>query len=362
MLASLGVGGAEKQVLALATRMADRGHAVTLVTLLPQTTEEWPTTLPLIRLNLLKNPLSLMAVLARARRILRKLQPDIVHGHSFHANIVARLVSPFAGRPVVVSTIHNVYEGGWHRMLAYRLTDSLSTRTTTVSRAAAERFIKLRAVSAEKCAVIPNAIDLSEFAPDPSRRARPRESLSAGDEFVWLAAGRITAAKDYPNLLRAFALVLKVEPNALLWIAGQGSEEEARLHTLASELKVEAQIKWLGLCRDLPALLDAANGFVSSSVWEGMPLAIAEAMAMEKPVVATDVGGVHELVGETGSLVPAQNPDALADAMLEMMRQPDAERMAIGRAARNRIQSSFNIETRGDDWEKLYRSLVSRAP
>jgi glycosyltransferase involved in cell wall biosynthesis len=299
----------------------------------------------------------------RARRILRELKPEVVHSHSFHANIIARLVSPLAGRSVVVSTIHNVYEGGLLRMLAYRYTDGLCTHTTAVSQAAAERFVRLKAVRAEKCTVIPNAIDFSEFTPDASRRASLRESLGADDEFVWLAAGRITAAKDYPNLLRSFARVLKVEPNAFLWIAGQGSDGEMRLlRQLASEERVRRQIEWLGLRRDLTALLDAADGFVSSSAWEGMPLAIAEAMAMEKPVAATDVGGVGELVGEAGLVVPAHKTEALADAMLEVMHKTDTERRALGRIARLRIQTGFNIESRVNEWEKLYRWLLSPAP
>jgi glycosyltransferase involved in cell wall biosynthesis len=362
MLASLGVGGAEKQVLALAQRMAERGHAVTLVTLLPKTEQEWPYALPVIRLNLHKNPFSLMASFMRGRDILGELKPDVVHSHSFHANVFARLVSLFAGRPAVISTVHNVYEGGWPRMLAYRFTDGLCAHTTAVSQAAADRFIKLKSVRAKKCSVILNAIDLSEFTPDVTRRKCVRDSLNTGDDFLWLAAGRITAAKDYPNLLGAFARVLKVEPNACLLIAGQGSGIEiAKLQILAERLGITRCIQCLGLRRDLPALLNAADGFVLSSAWEGMPLAIAEAMAMEKPVVATDVGGVGELIGDAGFVVPAQNSEALADAMLTVMRKPEAERSAFGRAARRRIQVDFNIDSRVEEWESLYRSLTSKA-
>jgi len=362
MLASLRVGGAEKQVLALAGRMASRGHTVTLVTLLAQSSLEWRTTLPVIRLNLHSNPFSLVAVFGRARHTLRSLKPDVIHSHSFHANIFARIVSRFAGRPMVISTIHNIYEGGRLRMLAYRLTDGLSTRTTAVCQAAADRFVKLKAVSAEKCTVVPNAIDLGEFTPDATRRTTLRESLGADDKFVWLAEGRITAAKDYPNLLGAFTRVLKSNPNAFLWIAGQGSgHEESRLRALAANLGLSRSMQFLGLRHDLPALLDAADGFVLSSAWEGMPLAIAEAMAMEKPIVATDVGGVRELVGETGPLVPAHDPEALADAMLELMRKPEADRLVIGRTARMRIQAGFNFDSRVEEWETLYRALALKA-
>ena len=359
MLASLGLGGAEKQALMLADRMAARGHFVTLVTLLPKAGEEWPTTLPVVRLDLNKNPLSLLAAIHRARRTLRRLKPHIVHSHSFHANIVARLVSPFALSPTVISTIHNVYEGGWLRMLAYRLTNGLCAHTTAVSQAAADRFLKLKAVTAPRLSVIPNAIDLSEFTPDATRRSGPRNQLSADDQFVWLAAGRIAPAKDYPTLLRAFTRVLEFDPNAYLWIAGEGREQDTKnLHALVTNPRVSRQIEYLGLRRDLPALLDAADGFVSSSAWEGMPLAIAEAMAMEKPVVATDVGGVRELVGQTGLLMPAKNSDALANAMIEVMKKSLADRQATGRAARQRIQASFAISPRIEEWEQLYRSLV----
>jgi len=92
-----------------------------------------------------------------------------------------------------------------------------------------------------------------------------------------------------------------------------------------------------------------------------MPLAVGEAMAMEKPVVATDVGGVHELLGECGILAPPRNPEALAAAMLEVMRKPEVVRQSWGYAARERIVAHFSMEAKADQWEALYQSLL-RAP
>ena len=110
----------------------------------------------------------------------------------------------------------------------------------------------------------------------------------------------------------------------------------------------------------MPALLDAADGFVLASAWEGMPLAVGEAMAMEKPVVATDVGGVRELVGDAGIIVPAKSPESLAEAMLTTMHITDAERRRVGRAARARIAAAFSIDAKADQWEAVYRTNLTQ--
>jgi glycosyltransferase involved in cell wall biosynthesis len=350
------MGGAERQVVALAERMKARGHVVALILLRERQPEEWPTTVDLGCLDMRKTPFSFLAGLLRARRWLRDFQPELIHSHVFPANLTARLLK-FSLPAAVLSTVHNVYEGSWPRMLAYRLTDGLSPRTAFVSQAAADRFVRLNAVPAHKATVLTNGIDLAEFAPSAERRAFIRAQMDVGEEFVWLAAGRIVPAKDFPNLLRAFARVRAEIPEARLWIAGEalGAGSEA-IQAQAAELGTS--VRWLGLRRDMPALLDAADGFVLASAWEGMPLVVGEAMAMEKPVVATDVGGVRELVGEAGVIVPAKNSEALAEAMLEMMRRTDEERRTLGRMARKRIAAGFSIDAKADEWEALYRAVL----
>jgi glycosyltransferase involved in cell wall biosynthesis len=358
VLTSLGIGGAERQVLSLAERMEARGHAVALLVLRGRQSEEWPTKLDVVRLDMRGNPINILAGLRKARRFLRVFRPDLIHSHTYPANMAARMLKIMLPESVVLSTIHNVYEGSWPRMLAYRLTDGLSRHTTAVSQAAADRFVRLRAVPARKSSVLANGIDTAEFAPSPERRARMREEMGAGDEFVWLTAGRIAPAKDYPNLLGAFALVHAAEPTDFLWVAGEAdSAGSAGIQALAADLG--ASVRWLGLRRDMPALLDAADGFVMASAWEGMPLVVGEAMALEKPVVATDVGGVRELVGKAGVLVPAKNPEGLAEAMLEMMRRTGEERRRLGMVARARILAQFSMDAKADEWEALYRTILA---
>ena len=245
------------------------------------------------------------------------------------------------------------------RMLAYRMSDGLVDRTTAVSGAVAERFTNLKAVRKSKCVVITNGIEIVDFAPNAERRVEVRGQMGVSDEFVWLSVGRITAAKDIPNLLQAFSAAWRAVPQMQLWIAGSAPSSGKKAYAaISTPHGAMDQVRWLGLRRDVAALLDAADGFVLSSAWEGMPLALGEAMAMEKPVVATDVGGVRELVGETGATVPAKDATALAEAMLRMMRRSQQERAAIGCLARERIVKYFSMDRKADEWETLYLSVL----
>ncbi len=364
LLSSLGVGGAEKQALAVAERMAKRGHTVAVLVLMPRLPEEWPTSIRTIHLDIHKAPASVLRGFLLGRAFLREFRPELVHSHSFHANIFARLLRLACPDFVALSTVHNVYEGGWMRMVAYRLTDGLSQHTVAVSEAAADRFTRLGAVPRRKCSVILNGIDVHEFIPDGESGARIRAELGISEakeeaEFVWLAVGRLAPAKDYPNLLRAFAEARSWRGDARLWIAGEAEVGQiAALQQLRSELGIGESVRWLGLRRDIPALLDAADAFVLSSAWEGMPLAVGEAMAMQKPVVATDVGGVRELVGDAGVVVAAKDSPALAEAMLATMKESREEVDARGRAARERIVDHFSMDATANKWEALYGSLI----
>ncbi|MGC9158835.1 MAG: glycosyltransferase [Terracidiphilus sp.] len=363
VLTSLGIGGAERQALQLAERMAARGHAVSFVVLLGRQAEEWPTALDpagVFRLDMRKTPASLLAGVEKARAYLRGFRPELIHSHTYPANLLARIAGWPRPQVPVLSTIHSIYEGHWPRLLSYRLTDFLSRRTVLVSRSGAALYVRRGVVPARKCTVIANGIDTAEFAPSGERRLRLRAAMEAKENFIWLAAGRITPAKDYPNLLRAFRQAQAAFSQTQLWVAGEGmGSAVAAVRALADGLGLGSRVRWLGLRRDMPALLDAADGFVLSSAWEGMPLAVGEAMAMEKPVTATDVGGVRELVGETGVLVPAGNPQRLGDAMLAVMRASPALRGSLGHAARQRIESRFNIEARTEEWEALYRAVLA---
>ena len=380
ILTSLAVGGAERQVVWLAQHMARSGHTIQLVVLLPRGEGDWevqsgPATtqsaIEVVYLGMRKSPWHALQGLRRGASALRRFRPDVLHTHNFHGNLAGRLLGLLCRVPVV-STIHNVYEGGWRRMLAYRFTDTLSRRTIAVSDAARERYVRLRAVAAHKAGVIANGIETAEFAPDPVRRNATREAMGVTKkDFVWITVGRLAPAKDHPNLLRAFALVLEACAEAPLWMVGRpldarlwivGSGEPSytnELRALTRQLGITARVRWLGPRRDIAALLDAADGFVLSSAWEGMPLALGEAMAMGKLVVATDVGGVREMMGDTGGLVRAGDSGLLAEMMGRTMALSDKDKARIGSAARARVLERFSMEAKTREWEEVYRSVQS---
>ncbi|HKF49591.1 MAG TPA: glycosyltransferase [Terracidiphilus sp.] len=360
ILNTLEIGGAERLVVSLAERMAARGHVVVIMAL-REAGAGWIVPKVDVRsFRMEKSPASVGRGWVRAAQMLRGFRPDVIHSHNFYGNLLARSLRVCVQRARIVSTIHNVYEGGTARMLALRLTDPLSDCSVAVCHAAADAAVSSGVVPVRKCSVIANGVDAVAFSPDASRRAETRRSMDVSGEFVWLAAGRVVPAKDYPNVLRAFAAVHGNDARARLWIAGDGSPAYvAEMRGLGEQLGVSSAVRWLGARSDVPALMDAADGFVLASAWEGMPMALAEAMAMEKAVVATDVGGVRELAGDCARLVPARHSEMLAGAMLDTMRSPAEAREALGRAARSRMVEQFDFESKAGEWERVYMRVAN---
>ena len=358
---NLATGGAEAQVFHLAGELHRRGWDVRVISLLPPTAfaaELREAGVEVASLGMRPGVPDPRA-LARLAGILNRWRPWLLHSHMFHANLLARAVRLVCPVPALVCTIHSMAESGRAsrrirlRDLAYRVTDPLADCAVAVSHAAAERHAGGGAVPREKLRVIPNGVDTTLFRPDPERRARLRRELGVAGEFVWLAAGRLMWKKDYPTLLRALA----GQRGAVLLIAGEGPQE-AELRDLARGLAVDA--RFLRRRADIPALMNAADGLVLSSVVEGLPMVLLEAAASGLPAVATDAGGTREAVaeGETGFIVPCANPAALAAAMSRMAAFSPAERQRISAAARARAAAQFDLRAVATEWERTYRELL----
>jgi glycosyltransferase involved in cell wall biosynthesis len=360
----LSYGGAETQLKNLALRLKQRKWSLSVVSMLPPgayVDELEAAGICVYDLRMRRKVPDPRAVL-RLASIVRRERPLVVHAHMIHANLLARITRLFASIPVLICTAHNIIEGGRARELAYRLTDSLADITTQVSEAGKQRYIQVGAVPPHKIVCIPNGIDTSRFQPNPTVRQAVREQFGcAPDAFVWLTVGRLEPVKNHLELLCAFREVTAVHPHARLLIAGQGPLQAATEQRI-TELGLAERVRLLGVRRDIPDLLNAADAFVLPSLWEGMPLTLLEASATALPIVATDVGGNAEVVleGETGYLVPVKDTEALAQAMLRVMNLSEADRSAIGQAGRAHVVQNFDLERVVDRWEALYRELLQQ--
>ena len=368
LVTGLAYGGAETQVVHLATRLKSRGWEVRVVSLMPPKAymEELEAAgIPVFSLGIRQKLPDPRPVL-RLARLIRDWRPDIVHSHMVHANILARIVRTMVRAPVLVCSAHSIDERGRKgsgrlREFLYRLTDPLCDLTTQVSRAGLERYVRVGAVPAEKIRFIPNGVDTARFKPDQQTRLRLRQELGLEEAFVWLAVGRFDVQKDYPNMLRAFAQVVEKQSETFLLIAGDGPLRPA-VEELARDLRLEEHVQFLGIRRDIPELMNAADAYLMSSIWEGMPMVLLEASASELPIVATDVGGNREVVldGTTGFLVPPNDSEALAQAMLRLMSLSGEERRRMGKLARQHIEAHYSLNRVVDMWEALYKELLER--
>lgn len=360
---SMGLGGADKQLLSAAVEMRRRGHQVLIVSLTPLGPMGLEARSSGIRTESLEMRRGIPDPrgLVRLASMVRAWKPDVLHSHMVHANLMARALRVLIPIPAVISTIHSVHEGGRFRLAAYRLTNRLVDAMTIISTAAAEQYVAQGTIPRELLRVIPNGVDADRFQDiPPDTRAILRRSLSVERAFVWLAVGRFETPKDYPTMLRAFSKVRDRHPQAVLLLVGRGSLKE-ETETVMGDLQLGG-VHFLGVRQDVPELMSAADGYVMSSAWEGMPTVLLEAAAAGLPIVATGVGGIPEVVREeaSGFLVPPRNPDALGLAMLRLMELAPSQRTSMGERGREHVRARYGTHRMVDGWEEVYREVLTR--
>jgi glycosyltransferase involved in cell wall biosynthesis len=274
---------------------------------------------------------------------------------------MTRLTRLIAPSTVLVTSAHNVDEGASWRMWVYRATDRLTNLTTNVSPAAVARSIERGAAPPARIRYMPNGIDTARFKADAELRACVRRELALGDRFVWLCVASLERQKDYPNLFGALQRLKDHAARPLVLAVGVGSLHR-ELETMASS-QVPEMVRFLGARADVPALMVAADAYVLSSAWEGLPVVLLEASASCLPIVCTDVGGNREIVrdGETGYVVQPASSAILAEAMAKVMDSSADQRASLGRRARAHVDASFSLYGVAARWERIYTELFERA-
>jgi glycosyltransferase involved in cell wall biosynthesis len=351
LVRSLGVGGAERQLVALAVGMRDRGAEVEVVSFYPGGELAQALQSAGIAHHVVGKAgrWDVLRFTGRLLRHLRQREQGILYGFLPLPNIMLALCRPFLRKATIVwgvrSAAMDLAAYDWLSRLSYRLESLLSAVPDLIiaNSHAGARHARERGFPSGRIAVVPNGIDMQAFAYDAQGRERVRAELglSPRDVAVGMVA-RIDPMKGHETLIRAAPRVLEKVPDARFVLVGSGDVSlRRRLDALAQSLHVDHRIQWVPERPDMAAVYSAFDLFCLPSRGEGFSNAIAEAMACGRACIVTDVGDSAVIVGDCGRVVPPGDADALAAALIELM---SSDRQSVAGHCRQRIEQDFAVE------------------
>jgi glycosyltransferase involved in cell wall biosynthesis len=361
MLDDLRMGGGQKVAVITAQQLLKTGHQVEVISLseFPGGTVESELESARIPIQLfparrLLDPIRLFQIV----RFLRAQSFDVLHTHLTYANIIGSAAGRLSGTPVL-ATVHSTVEDPKHRNVVREAVETFALRYLA-NRVLAVGLEVERAhrnqVGAAHITMIPNAVPVPAPISPEERRAARKEWLQDPDGQLILSIGRLCQPKGYEDLIQAMAFLRDRFPSAILVIAGDG-DVRAELEGLIRELGLTDRVFLPGTRADIPRLLRAADLYVCSSRWEGLPLSILEAMMAGLPVIATRVGDIPGVVSEqVGALVEAGAPAQLAETMARFVADARLRR-DTGTAAAAYAGAHFNLAVWTERMLALYQSI-----
>ena len=352
---SLEVGGAERVVVTLANALA-REHQVSVVCLKQGgiLAQQLHSSVPWQAIG--KREGADPRALGRLAGLLRRERPDVIHTHDWGVFLDAMLASRLSGVRVNVHTVHGLYmaggEGAWasaKRSMRHVLERRMAghTRVVCVSEDLRRHVAAEVGIPLEATCSIPNGVVTETLPPEPARRTSA--------EVVFIAVCRLAPVKNLGLMIRAFAGACALHPAVRLLVVGDGPERRA-LEQLATGLQLDARVTFLGFRTDTDALIREADVMLLSSMSEGIPMSVLEAMTNGRAVIATRVGGVPTLVedGVNGLLVPAGDEAAFSQAIHRLASDGQLRR-EMGRAGHARARALFGVDRMVSAYEVLYR-------
>ncbi len=359
LITGLELGGAEVLVKDIVTELAaDKTYSVSVISL---------SSIGPIGAYLQAQGISVIACsdkkkgdLLRIWRLYRAIvheRPDILHSHLFHANILGRICGTIARVPRIYSTIHNINFGPRWRELVMRLTDILSNKTVVISDIVRTQMLNRGVVSASRVLMIENGVNIERFkALSPAERLSVRRSLMINDDTKYfIAVGRLMEQKGYPTLLESLSVICAQVPNIQVDILGEG-QMRSELADHIKKLGLQKVVRLLGNTNQVLLHLQAADFFVMSSYWEGLPIALLEAMSTGCVPIVTSVGGIPEVVqnNRNGILVQQKNTDSLAEGLKKGLMLSRDEYQDMVNTARLSIVHNYSLDKTVAEYKKLY--------
>lgn len=362
LISSLEVGGAERQLAALAGGLRQRGHDVTVLTFYDRGPLSAEMTAQDVTVQSLHKTgrWDIVGFAWRLTKAVRDMRPDIVHSYLTVPNLVAACLRPFMPTQRLVWGIRyaNLDLSAYDRLsrLTYRLQPYLArfvNLTIANSQAGSEMAVG-EGYPRRRVTVVPNGIDTERFMP----KSEAASALSSSGGPLIGVVARLDPMKDHENFLRAAALIRQERPDTHFVCIGGGPEKlRAKLQTLATKLGIADRVDWTGAVADMPAAYRTLDLCVLSSAYgEGFPNVIAEAMSCGIRCAVTDAGDAAAIVGKTGRVVPPRQPEALARAVLDLLDPEKTSEMPDPRA---RIVTNFSMDQMIERTETVLRKLAS---
>jgi len=373
IITRLNVGGPAIQAMLLTERLDPRRfetlliagsvgrHEGDMMELRPALTRP-PLSVPSLRREI--SPLADATAFARITAALRAFRPHVVHTHLSKAGLLGRIAAKLLGVPVIVHTFHGNVLDGYFDPLRTRMfleleraVARLSTRVIAISAAQRAEIERLGIAHGDKVVEIPLGLDLTPFLDAPRGSLRAELGIGQAEPVVGIVA-RLVPIKRVDVLIDAASHLVRDHPDVRFVVVGEGEERE-RLERRAADAGVADRMRFLGWRADLPAIYADLDVVVLASDNEGTPVSILEALAARRPVVATAVGGVVDLLGanERGLLVARRDPAALAAAVARLLAHPD-HAAAFAAAGRAHVYPSHDAGTLVARVSDLYTALV----
>jgi len=388
IILNLDLGGAQEMVYTLSKQLQEEGHRPVVCSFRDGPLHERLVSagipveiLPDRRYSILAFPLFVWEMIKIRKKLIaliNRYEIEIIQTHLLQSLdfLTATLPRP-QNLPHIFWTVHNYHfllqksdldRNQWllkPKRIAYRLLYRLIVPhidgLIAVSDDVKEQILRMMGPFSRKVTVIPNCIDVNRYQQTVDRQKKRKQLEFSRDDYLMLVVATLKKQKGHRHLIDAAREVTQARRDVHILFAGDGVLRE-QLQDQVHSLGLENNIHFLGNRRDIPELLAASDAFILPSLWEGLPMALMEAMASGLPIIATDVSGSRQLIPnrEYGLLVPPGDAGALSSAMLYLLSNPqDSEKMSL--AARRRVQKSFSAEKQAQDHLRLYQKNMEQS-
>jgi len=360
LITKLPIGGAERVLLNTVRNLDSRKFNSVVCCIMEEgelANEVKQLNVPLITLNLMAKKGWDKQVVPALCKIIKEKNIDLIHSHLYHANQYGRIAANKLNLPVII-TVHNSYKQlKFHRRVINWYLGRKTAAIIAVSDEIKQDIIFWDHISEKKIYVIANGIDIQRAQSSLSKKeARAKLGLDQ-QKFILVCVGRLEKQKGHKYLLEALPLLNKENINPLCLFVGEG-RERSNLEEQAKQLDVLPQVRLFGARNDVADILKAADLYLMPSLWEGLSLALLEAMAANIPIIASDVSGMKQVLGDDfGIRIPPAQPSAIATAIVDALNNPDKVKQRAEYAAEF-VSKNFCDQRMAENIAALYQKVI----